>query len=117
MLVSTYRLTRLTDFSTHVFESRGLARRDSDSTPNPATPTFTAGVTLSVGDCQMTANTLKITCPKGKKENAIPLRVAAAPCLNDFAKGPLLGLLARVPSLVLALCRFEHAGGVMGKPK
>jgi hypothetical protein len=65
----------------------------------------------------MTANTLKITCPKGKKENAIPLRVAAAPCLNDFAKGPLLGLLARVPSLVLALCRFEHAGGVMGKPK
>ena len=34
----------------------------------------------------MTANTLKITCPKGKKENAIPLRVAAAPCLNDSAK-------------------------------
>jgi hypothetical protein len=53
----------------------------------------------------------------GAAVRVVGLRVAAAPCLNDFAKGPLLGLLARVPSLVLALCRFEHAGGVMGKPK
>jgi phage FluMu protein Com len=50
-----------------------ICRRDRIRHPIPPLLRLRLGH-LSVGDCQMTANTLKITCPKCKKENAIPFR-------------------------------------------